>query len=94
MINETASAASQAATKTSKTESLSYGPGTGPTADQPRADPLRPGQHPALGLSGSTSSDASGSTNRTDNLAARITVTVKEVLPNGNLWWRDTARSA
>ena len=85
VINENASAASQAATKTSKTESLNYGPGTGPNIIHIGSLQLGLGVIPALGLSGGTSSDASGSTSRSDNLTARITVTVKEVLPGGNL---------
>ena len=74
-INENATATSQAATKTSKNESVNYGPGLGPL--------LRDIQ--TFGLSGNIASDASGSTNRTDNLAASIAVTVTQVLPNGNL---------
>ena len=85
VINETASAASQAATKTSKTESMNYGPGTGPTLLNFGPLHFGLGSIPALGLSGGTGSDASGSTSRTDNLAARITVTVTQVLPGGNL---------
>ena len=85
VVNETATAASQAATKTSKSENMSYGPGTGPTAINFGPIHFGLGSLPALGLSGSTGSDASGTTSRSDNLAARITVTVKEVLPGGNL---------
>ena len=75
VINENASTTSQAATKNSKNENLSYGPGFGPLLSKV----------PAFGLSGSIGSNASGSTNRTDNLAASIAVTVTKVLPNGNL---------
>lgn len=75
LINETASAASQASTKTSKSENLNYGPGFGPLLHLIKN----------FGLSGSISSNATGSTSRSDNLSARIAVTVKEVLPNGNL---------
>ncbi len=75
VINENASTTSQASTKTSKNENLNYGPGFGPILHN----------IPTFGLSGSIGSNASGSTNRTDNLAASIAVTVTQVLPNGNL---------
>jgi len=75
VINENASTTSQATTKTSKNENLNYGPGFGPILHN----------IPTFGLSGSIGSNASGSTNRTDNLAASIAVTVTQVLPNGNL---------
>lgn len=75
LIDETASANSQAATKTSKTEGFSFGPGVGFLLSRINK----------LGLSGSINSSATGSTNRTDNLSARIAVTIKEVRPNGNL---------
>jgi len=75
VISENASTTSQASTKTSKNENLSYGPGFGPILHN----------IPAFGLNGSIGSNATGSTNRTDNLAASIAVTVTRVLPNGNL---------
>ena len=75
VINENASTTSQAATKNSKNENINYGPGFGPILHN----------IPAFGLSGSIGSNAAGSTNRTDNLAASIAVTVTQVLPNGNL---------
>ncbi len=75
LIDETASAQSSASTKTSKTESVSFGPGFGFLLSRLNK----------FGVNGTISSTASGSTNRTDNLTARIAVTVKEVLPNGNL---------
>ena len=75
VINENASTTSQATTKTSKNENLNYGPGFGPILHN----------IPTFGLGGSIGSNASGSTNRTDNLAASIAVTVTQVLPNGNL---------
>ena len=75
VITETGAASSVAATKTAKTESLNYGPGFGPLLSNLKN----------FGLNGGINSDASGSTTRTDNLSASISVTVKEVLPNGNL---------
>ena len=75
VITETGAASSVAATKTAKTESLNYGPGFGPLLFNIKN----------FGVTGGINSDASGSTTRTDNLSASIGVTVKEVLPNGNL---------
>ncbi|BDI28303.1 flagellar L-ring protein [Capsulimonas corticalis] len=75
IVTETASTSSVANTKNSKNENFSYGPGIGPLLSR----------IPALGLSGSIGSTASGSTDRNDNLTARIAVTVKEILPNGNM---------
>jgi len=75
LINENANASSQANTKTSKSESLNYGPGFGPF--------LRFIKN--FGVSGSINDNAAAATNRTDNLAAQIAVVVKQVLPNGNL---------
>lgn len=75
IIQETASAASSATTKTSKTESLNYGPGFGPLLHLIKN----------FGLDGSISGNGTGSTSRNDNLSARVAVTVKQVLPNGNL---------
>lgn len=40
---------------------------------------------PRLGLEGGDSSSASGTTTRSSTLVARMTVRVREVLPNGNL---------
>lgn len=75
IIQETASAASSATTKTSKTESLNYGPGFGPLLHLIKN----------FGLDSSISGNGTGSTSRSDNLSARIAVTVKQVQPNGNL---------
>lgn len=75
VINENASANSQATTKTSKNENLNYGPGFGPILHN----------IPTFGLGGSIGSTASGNTNRTDNLTASIAATVTQILPNGNL---------
>ena len=75
IISENASAASQGETKTSGSDNLNYGPGFGPLLHLIKN----------FGVSGTSASDGSGSTTRTDNLAAQITVRVKEVLPNGDL---------
>ncbi len=82
LIQETASAASQGATKTANTESLNYGPGFGPLLHLIKN----------FGVTGSLSGSGSGSTSRSDNLTARIAVTVKQVLPNGNLLVEGTRR--
>jgi flagellar L-ring protein precursor FlgH len=75
LISESASAASSAETKTSKTEGLNYGPGFGPLLHLIKN----------FGVSGNTNSDGIGSTNRSDQLTAQITVRVKQVMENGNL---------
>ena len=75
VIAETGAASSVAETKTAKTEVLNYGPGFGPLLFNIKN----------FGVTGGINSDGSGSTTRTDNLAASISVTVKEVLANGNL---------
>jgi flagellar L-ring protein precursor FlgH len=75
LIQENASANSSAETKTSKSESGTLGPGIGPLLQQIGV----------LSLSGSSAADGAGSTNRSDTLTAQIAVTVKQVLPNGNM---------
>ncbi|MEO7717015.1 MAG: flagellar basal body L-ring protein FlgH [Capsulimonas sp.] len=75
IITETASTSSTANTKNSKNENLNYGPGFGPLLEKIKT----------FGLSGSIGSTAAGSTDRNDNLHARIAVTVKQILPNGNM---------
>lgn len=75
LINETASASSKAATSSSKSENLNYGPGFGPILHNIKN----------FGLTGSINSTGQGSTTRADNLSAQIAVVVKDVLPNGNL---------
>ena len=75
LVNETASASSKAATSSSKSENLNYGPGFGRF--------LR--QIGNFGISGSIGSTGQGSTTRADTLSAQIAVVVKDVLPNGNL---------
>jgi flagellar L-ring protein precursor FlgH len=85
IINENATAASQAATKTSKNDTFNYGPGTGPTAINLGPIHFGLGSIPALGLGGGIGSTASGTTSRSDNLSGEIEVVVKQILPNGNL---------
>lgn len=75
VIQESASAASSANTKTSKTENFGFGPGIGPILHNIGT----------FGLSSSTGSNAAGTTDRTDTLNAHVQVIVTKVLPNGNL---------
>jgi len=75
LIQETASASSSAETKNSKNENATLGPGIGPILKQLGV----------FGLGGNQSMSGSGSTTRNDSLTAQIAVTVKQVLPNGNL---------
>lgn len=75
LIYENTTASSRADTKSSKSESASTKPGVGPLLSL----------LPEWSLSGKTGSQASGSTTRSGTLVGKITVVVKEVLPNGNL---------
>ncbi len=75
LIYESTTASSRADTKTSKSDSASTKPGVGPLLSM----------LPEWSLSGKTSSQASGSTTRSGTLVGKISVVVKEVLPNGNL---------
>ncbi len=75
VIAETATGSSTATTNQTKTDSAAYGPGFGPFLHLIKN----------LGLSGNLSSAANAGTTRADNLSATIAVTVKTVLPNGNM---------
>lgn len=75
LIYESTTASSRADTKTSKSDSASTKPGVGPLLNM----------LPEWSLNGKTSSQASGSTTRSGTLVGKISVVVKEVLPNGNL---------
>lgn len=75
LIFESTTASSRADTKTGKSESASTKPGVGPLLSL----------LPEWSVSGKTGSQASGSTTRSGTLVGKISVVVKEVLPNGNL---------
>ena len=75
LVSERTQAVAQASTKASKSESATFGPGTGFLLKQIGR----------FGLEGGTDSNASGQTSRNGSLTARITVVVKSVDPNGNL---------
>ena len=75
VITENATGSSTAATTSGKTQSANFGPGVGSILSLIRT----------FGLSGTETSNAAGTTTRTDALSATIAVTVKQVLPNGNL---------
>src|SRR5579883_1308384 len=75
VVAESATGSSAANTKISKTDNSSFGPGIGPLLEWIKL----------TSLTGSINSSAANSTDRTDNLTATIAVTVKEVMPNGNL---------
>ncbi|MCL6476216.1 MAG: flagellar basal body L-ring protein FlgH [Firmicutes bacterium] len=75
LIYESTTASSRADTKTSKSDSSSTKPGVGPLLSM----------LPEWSVSGKTGSQASGSTTRSGTLVGKISVVVKEVLPNGNL---------
>jgi flagellar L-ring protein precursor FlgH len=84
IISESATASSKADTKSSKAESTNTdrGKGTGLLKIL--------NQFPEIALNTSQDSKASGSTTRTGSLTARISVTVKAVMPNGNLFVEGT----
>ena len=75
LIVETSSATQRADTQVSNKAKIAVGPGIGPV--------LR--AIPGLGFNGSTDTTAQGSTSRAATLAARMTVRVVEVKPNGNM---------
>jgi flagellar L-ring protein precursor FlgH len=75
LIYESTTASSRADTKTSKSDSASTKPGVGPLLSL----------LPEWSVSGKTGSQASGSTTRSGTLVGKISVVVKEVLPNGKL---------
>jgi flagellar L-ring protein FlgH len=75
VISENASGTATASTNANKTQSANFGPGVGSILSLIRT----------FGLSGSETSNATGTTTRTDALTATIAVTVKKVMPNGNL---------
>lgn len=81
-IEENASSSTSAATQNSKTETGSLGPGVGPLLQQIGV----------LSMTGSQSMAGSGSSTRSDTLTAEIAVTVKQVLPNGNLMVEGTRK--
>jgi flagellar L-ring protein precursor FlgH len=75
VVQESATATSTANTKSSKSDSASFGGGTG----------LLSRFLKDFGASSSGSSSGQGQTSRTGSLATRLTVVVKEILANGNL---------
>lgn len=79
LVQETASASSSATTKTSRSDTASFGGFTG-TLEALFRPLLKP-----TGASASLSTDGQGQTNRSGSLSTRLTAIVKEVLPNGNL---------
>lgn len=75
VVTESAAGSSVGNTKISKTDSASFGPGTGPILQWINL----------FNASGTMGSTTANSTNRTDTLTATIAVVVTQVLPNGNL---------
>ncbi len=76
LIREVSSSSIAAKTSTSKTDSNVITKALGP---------LLGALIPALSTGATGKSDGDGSTTQTGNLTARMTVVVKQVLPNGNL---------
>jgi len=76
IVSEVSSASSKADTKTSKDESASLDAGIGPIISK---------LFPEMKAGGSLTSNATGSTTRSGNLTARLSVMIKQVLPNGTM---------
>ena len=76
IVSEVSSASTTAATQGSKADKNAIDAGIGP---------ILKNLIPTLGTSTSSNSSGSGSTSRSGKLTARLTVTVKKVMPNGNL---------
>lgn len=75
IVVESAVSSHRASTDWSKGVDLSSDKGLGPLLES----------LPQFGFSGNQSSQATGSTSRSSNLAAKITVRVTKVFPNGNM---------
>lgn len=75
LISEAATSQQQATTNLSKKSKIDIAGGRG----------FVMGLVPSLGFEGGDTSAAAGATTRSSNLVARMTVRVKETLPNGNL---------
>lgn len=75
VVQESATASSTAATKSDRSDSANFAGGTG-FLKRFLKD---------FGASAAASSSGQGQTSRTGSLATRLTVVVKEILPNGNL---------
>lgn len=76
LIIETASATTAAQTQSQKTESTNVSAGVGP---------ILSALIPNWTTGGTTQTQGQGTTTRSGRLSARLTVVVKQVLPNGNL---------
>jgi flagellar L-ring protein precursor FlgH len=75
LVQETSSASSAASTKTSRSDQAGFGGATGALS----------GIFKSFGASANLAMNGQGQTVRTGSLVTRLTVVVKEVLPNGNL---------
>jgi flagellar L-ring protein precursor FlgH len=78
LVQESSSATSTAATRTSRSDSASFGGLTGGLKTLNRL--LVP-----FGASGQAQANGQGATTRSGSVVTRLTAVVKEVLPNGNL---------
>ncbi|MCC6729074.1 MAG: flagellar basal body L-ring protein FlgH [Chthonomonadales bacterium] len=85
IVQETATASSSASTKTSRDDKVAFGGVTGALSGLFRPLGITRDLLGPFGVSDSASTSGQGQTNRSGSLVTRITVMVKEVLPNGNL---------
>ena len=74
-VTESTTGNSTATTNSSKNDAMAFGPGSGSILSLIRS----------FGLSGNTTSAATGSTVRTSGLTATLSVVVKQVFPNGTM---------
>lgn len=85
LVQESATATSSAATKTSKNDSVSFGGVKGALSGLLQPLGVKHSLLGPLDVTTKSSIDGQGQTNRSGSLITKITATVKEVLPNGNL---------
>lgn len=85
LVQETAAATSSATTKTNRDDSVNFGGFTGAFKGIFGQAGVTRGLLGPAGVSAKTGTSGQGQTNRSGSLITRISVVVKEVLPNGNL---------
>ena len=85
IVQETSTATKDVSTKTAKSSSVDAGIDSFIFSPGQSKFLTKGGALPALKLAGKSDFDGSGKINNSEKLVARVQVTVKDVLPNGNL---------
>ncbi len=85
IVQEAASASSNASTKTSRADKVGFDGVSGSSAGLLSPVGLARNLLGPFGVGNSTSTDGQGQTARSGSLNTRLTVMIKEILPNGNL---------